>query len=128
MTTNNSEDVRFSWEVKFVGLSKKQGFDQALPDWLSELREMRGRVCYEEGHRPFFLLSDGKFCDSDLADLSAYHIITRLEGRVVGCARILPLTNGQQSTLLSTIGKDRFEEILSRIGTTRTRSCEASRW
>ena len=38
------------------------------------------------------------------------------------------MTNGQPSTLLSTIGEDRFDEIRSRIGSTRTRSCEASRW
>lgn len=89
---------------------------------------MRGRVCYEEGHRPFFRLPDGKFCDPDPADFGAYHMIVRSDGRAVGCARILPLTDGQPSALLSTLGKDRFEEILSRMGTTRDRTCEASRW
>ena len=98
----DSTDLRFGIEARFIGLEQyKNGSDHLLPEWLAELREMRGRVCYEEGHRPFFRLPD---------------------------ARILPLTDSQPSALFSALGKDRFEEILSRMGTTRARTCEASRW
>ena len=96
--------------------------------WLTELREMRGRVWYAAGRRPSFLMPDGSFCDSDPADLEAFHIIARSAGRAVGCARVMPLVNAHSTTLSSAIGVDRLEAIVRDLGTTWNRVCEASRW
>jgi hypothetical protein len=96
--------------------------------WLAELREMRGRVCYDHGRRPSFLRPDGTFIDADPADLHAYHVVARSEGRAIGCSRIVPLTNGQPSTVGATVGEERFAQIVSALGTARERTCEASRW
>jgi Acetyltransferase (GNAT) domain len=97
-------------------------------DWLAEVREMRGRVIYEQGRRPSFRMIDGSFDDPDPIDRHAYHIIARAQGRAVGCSRIMVMANGRPSTVTSTIGEDRFDRILRDIGTTREQTCEASRW
>lgn len=97
-------------------------------DWLAEVREMRGRVLYDHGRRPFFRRPDGSFDDIDPMDLNAYHIVARSLGQVVGCARIVPLSNVDACAISSTIGDQRFQEILQDLGTVRERTCEASRW
>jgi hypothetical protein len=96
--------------------------------WLQELREMRGRICYAAARHPSFLMPDGSFCDSDPADLEAFHVIARSGGRAVGCARVLPLANAHSSMISTAIGGDRLESVLKALGTTSNKVCEASRW
>jgi N-acyl-L-homoserine lactone synthetase len=97
-------------------------------DWLAEIREMRGRVTYEQGRRPSFRMIDGSFDDPDPIDHQAYHIIARAEGRIVGCARIVLTENSGPSAIVSTVGEHRFDRILRDIGTNPEQTCEASRW
>jgi len=130
-TPLNAEElrVRITMEVRSLRMPGRELTSPTpFPTWMNELREMRGRIIYENGHRPFFRLPDGKFDDFDADDLRAYHIIARLEGNAVGCARILPLAVGHPTTASSVLGEDRFNEILSTMGVTRDRACEASRW
>lgn len=119
-------ELPLSMELKFVGRRDRSA--GGSPGWLSEIREMRGRIIYDSKRRPQFLRQDGSFDDSDPVDLEAYHLIARLQGRAVGCARIVPLRDRQPSTVASTVGPERFDRILSEIGTVRERTCEASRW
>jgi hypothetical protein len=114
-----------------------QSSDQKLADdsstasssaWLAEVCEMRGRVCYDGGHRPSFQKADGSFNDFDLVDLCAYHVVARSGDRVVGCARVVPLEKIRSGVVSSFIGEERFASLLRGMGMSRERVCEASRW
>ena len=113
------QPIRFDDAPQPIGL---------IPGWLRELREMRGRVWYDGGRRPFFRKSDGAFDDADPADLYAYHIIVREGGRPVGCSRLVPLLPGRPSFVVQYLGEDTFARILRRYSARRQRTCEASRW
>jgi hypothetical protein len=109
-------------------LRRHVGSDCHSEAWLAEVAEMRGCVLYQQGRRPSFLRSDGSFDDADPIDLNAYHILARLQGRLVGCARIVLLKDIESAAVSSTIGELWFRDILRDLGTTRERACEASRW
>jgi hypothetical protein len=117
-------------ELKFLTQQEREkglGCDSVC-DWLGEVREMRGRVFYDDGRRPFFRMNDGSFGDPDPVDLNAYHLVARSRGRAVGCARIVPPENILSGFIASIIGRQRFDQILQDLGTHRERTCEASRW
>jgi Acetyltransferase (GNAT) domain len=97
-------------------------------NWLTELREMRGAVLYNNGRRPHFRKGNGSFDDPDPIDLQAYHILAYSRGRLAGCARVALLTDIQSGPIASVIGAQRFDRILWDLATTRERACEASRW
>jgi hypothetical protein len=97
-------------------------------DWLTEMREMRGRTWYDQGRRPSFHKSDGGYSDADPIDLDAYHVIASRAGQVVGCARVLPLKDVTSCSISATIGDQRFQRILQTLETAWERTCEASRW
>src|SRR5215475_10245968 len=117
-----------SWELRFVEMQDANCGPVSAPTWLSEVREMRGRVCYDQGHRPSFRMTKGRCEDADTVDLSAYHVIARSLGKAVGCARLLPLAKVRSSVIASAIGSERFSSILKELGTTRENAAEASRW
>jgi hypothetical protein len=120
----------FTFELKFLD-QQERGWglnSYAISGWLAEAREMRGRVLYDDGRRPFFRMNDGSFGDPDPVDVEAYHVIARSEGHIVGYARIVPPTSLSTGFIASTIGKCRFEAILHELSTDRERICEASRW
>jgi len=114
-------------ELRFLDEHGADRTSTSPPAWLSEVREMRGRVFYDQGRRPFFRFADGSFHDSDPADLHAYHVIARSQGHAVGCARVMPLAV-ELGFLSFTIGVERFDRILRDLGTTQERACEAGRW
>jgi hypothetical protein len=117
-----------SMELRFVEMQDANCVPASTPAWLSEVREMRGRVCYDQGHRPSFRTTNGRFEDADTVDLSAYHVIVRSLGKAVGCARLLPLARVRSGVISSAIGPERFSSILMELGTTRENTAEASRW
>jgi hypothetical protein len=98
------------------------------PAWLAEVREMRGRVIYDQGHRPSFQRINGSFEDADQVDLKAYHLVARSQGRPVGCARVARLASIRSGVVSSAIGEERITTLLRELGTTREQACEASRW
>jgi hypothetical protein len=104
---------------------------EANPDiqWLRELREMRGRVIYNEwGRNPVFLSANGTPSDPDPYDLQAHHVLLRLSQRVVACARISPLDCSKPGLISTLLGQKRFDRILRDLGTPPELSCEGSRW
>jgi hypothetical protein len=117
----------FSLELRLVGHQGPECGSASFGGWLAEVREMRARVMYEQGRRPFFRLADGGFNDPDPVDLKAYHIIARSQSRAIACARLVPLAV-ESGFLPFTIGAQRFRHILRDLGTARERACEASRW
>ncbi len=108
--------------------SDRAANEQELPDWLDELREMRGRVLYAGGRRPqFFDEASNRCYDCQPYDLEAWHIVARLNGKLVGCVRCAPLaTTG--SPLTDLLGADRVRDIVASLGTTPDRCAEVSRW
>ena len=120
----------FTFELKFLDPQERDlGLNSyAIPGWLAEAREMRACVFYDDGRRPFFRMNNGSFGDPDPVDIEAYHIIARSDGRMVGCARIVPPTSLLTGFIASTIGRHRFEAILREFGADRVGVCEASRW
>jgi hypothetical protein len=118
---------RASIELRFHGQDRGEIAPASFNDWLAEVREMRARVLYDQGRRPFFRAADGGFDDPDPVDLDAYHIVARSQARAVGYARVVPLA-AESGFISFTIGEQRFERILRDIGTTRERACEAARW
>jgi hypothetical protein len=127
----NSESMGSSFRAELESFSWRQReptLDSPLPDWLAELRQMRGRVLYDQGRRPCFQMSDGKFDDPDPTDLLAHHVVAQSEGRPVGCARIVPSKHIRSGFVAGTIGGQGFEAILEQLGTNPEQVCEASRW
>src|ERR1700680_1301990 len=112
-------------ELEFFGPPRRteRGSRSSPPNWLAEIREMRGCVWYDKGRRPFFRTAEGHFDDPDPIDFEAYHIVARSQGRAVGCARGGNSANVKSGIIRSTIGAKRFQEILRDIGTTQERTC-----
>ena len=122
-------DAEFEMRVRFVSEEATQRpKPQDLPRWLREVREMRGRVFYEDGRRPFFRMPDLSFDDPDPADLNSYHVIASAEGRPVGYARIVPFCGSMPGFISSSIGVEKLYSILHTLNTDEAHACEASRW
>lgn len=115
-------------ELRFVEMQDANYVPASDPTWLSEVREMRGRFCYDQGHRPSFRTTNGRFEEADTLDFSAYHVIARSLGKAVGCARLVPLAKVRSGVISSAIGFERFSGILRELGATRENTAEASRW
>lgn len=118
-----------TFELKYVEYPHlKLRMDSAPPDWLIELRRMRGRVLYDAGLRPWFRASGDSFDDPDPADLFAYHILARAEQSIVACARIVPSKSIHSGFIASALGLQEFWTVVDMVRANRAQVCEASRW
>jgi hypothetical protein len=97
------------------------------PRWLDEVSEMRGRVLYDGGRRPSFRLPDGRFADPDRLDRHAHHLLARVDGRLVGCVRVVPV-NGACGLTEQLLGANHFATALRVLGVERSRTIEGGRW
>lgn len=95
---------------------------------LNEISELRGRVLYDNGRRPAFRLSTGRFSDSDPLDPHAFHIVARNDGNSVGCVRNVPITEGITCLTERLLGKTGFAKMFASLGIERKRAVESSRW
>ncbi len=124
----SSASSRFFTELQLPLHSRRTWGLESNSDWVSELQEMRGRVLYDGGRRPRFLKHDGTYADDDPLDALSFHVIVRAQGRMVGCARVTPLSPGVRGVVESTLGEDRFRGMLTEIGAAAETTSEASRW
>jgi hypothetical protein len=62
--------------------------DHATPDWLAEVRALRGKALFDRGRRPAFQTQEGVFLDPDPIDFYAFHILTCDGEKLVGCVRV----------------------------------------
>ena len=85
-------------------------------------------MLYDNGRRPGFRQADGGYADSDRLDRAAHHVSARVEGVVVGCARLLPVPEGDISFTEQLVGTARFAEMLSDLGVRRSQTIEGGRW
>ena len=118
-----------SWHVRSpleVALSCE---DRSLPDWLENVRSLRGLVLFDNGRRPHFRTEDGRFFDDDPIDLYSYHVLAYDGPTLVGCVRVYRLVaNGPACVSEEILGEESFAEMLHELRFQRTDTLEIGRW
>jgi hypothetical protein len=118
-----------SWQVRSPLQETDNCEGQSVPDWLDDVRTLRGSVFFEGGRRPHFRTDDGRFSDPDPVDLRAYHILAYDGQKLVGCVRVYRLTgNGPACVTERILGEWSFSEVLDQQETQRTDTMEIGRW
>jgi N-acyl-L-homoserine lactone synthetase len=98
------------------------------PAWLTELRQLRGRVLFDNGRRPEFGQDGRRFGDPDESDLHSAHVVARCRGAVVGCVRLTPIMGAVRSVTEQTIGSAKLEALLAAVGAEPSEVIEHGRW
>lgn len=118
--------MEVSWELR---CPLEKGGSGAELEWLRELQVLRGRVFYEEGLRPFFQVAENQFLDKDNFDLICYHILAKINNKIVGGIRLLPLSPHRSCVTEEIIGKAPFDELIQAcFGDKIIGLSEMSRW
>jgi len=121
--------LALSWQLRSPLDRRSYCGGRCLPDWLKEVRSLRGSVLFDNGRRPHFRTGDGRFCDADPIDLYAHHILVHDGMRLVGCVRVYPLVlNGLPCVTEKILGQKTFSEMLHKLGAKRTETVEIGRW
>jgi len=121
--------LALSWQLRSPLDRRSYCGGRCLPDWLKEVRSLRGSVLFDNGRRPHFRSGDGCFYDADPIDLYAYHILVHDGMRLVGCVRVYPLVlNGLPCVTEKILGQKTFSEMLHKLGAKRTETVEIGRW
>jgi hypothetical protein len=119
-----------SWQLQSPLLDTTSGAGESLPKWVGEVRSLRGSAFFDNGRRPHFRTSDGRYVDSDPIDLHAWHVLAYAGDSLVGCVRVYPLAGrGGPPCLTETLlGEEQFSEMLRRLGKQRDNAIEIGRW
>jgi N-acyl-L-homoserine lactone synthetase len=123
----NSVTTSLNWQWQ-APLQQRYNYTFTEDSWLQELSEMRGEVLFDNGRRPLFKQSNGKFADPDVLDTYAYHLLAKSDDRIVGCVRVIPLISSPTSITESLLGRSALEHVLQEIGSHYSHTVEASRW
>jgi len=104
--------------------------DECLcPDWLMEVRSLRGRVLFDNGRRPAFRTAQGRYWDVDPIDFHAFHLLAYAECRLIGCVRLYHLDPaGPPCVTEEVMGQERFSEMLRSLRATHDDIVEIGRW
>lgn len=101
----------------------------SCPDWLKEVRSLRGRVLFDMGRRPAFRTAQGGYSDADPIDLHAFHVLAYAGHRLAGCVRLYHLDpEGPPGVTEEILGPERFQEMLRNLHVTRGDIVEIGRW
>ncbi len=118
-----------SWQVRLPPETHENGEPALIPDWVEDVRSLRGSVLYADGRRSQFKIAEGRYYDPDPIDLHAYHVLAYHDHQLVGCIRIYPLASDAACCTTETIlGKKAFTEMLLQLGAQRTTTVEIGRW
>jgi GNAT superfamily N-acetyltransferase len=98
------------------------------PAWLDAVWSLRGYVLYNNGQRPRFKIAENYYADPDPADFASYHLLAYGDSKLVGCARLLPLTRGATGLTESCLGKGPVAQMLQELGAGRAEAIEGGRW
>jgi predicted GNAT family N-acyltransferase len=121
--------LSLSWQVGSPPITPEKGEPGPIPDWVEDVRALRGSVLYSDGRRPQFKTADGRCYDPDPIDLHAYHVLAYSGHQLVGCVRVYPLVSDAACCATEAIlGKKRFAEMLLELGAQRTTTVEIGRW
>jgi N-acyl-L-homoserine lactone synthetase len=125
-------DARYlslSWHLRSPLQGRSYCAGRSLPDWLKEVRSLRGSVLFDNGRRRHFRTEEGRLFDADPIDLYAYHILAYDAMRLVGCVRVYRLvSNGFSCVTEQILGEKTFSEMLHKLGARRTETVEIGRW
>jgi predicted GNAT family N-acyltransferase len=97
-------------------------------EWLAELWDMRGRIIYQNGYRPSFRSPDGKFSDEDCLDAFSFHVTARLNGKLVGCVRLVRYIDAPTTWAQSALGKAEIEKVVNSLESSLEDAGECGRW
>jgi Acetyltransferase (GNAT) domain len=118
-----------SWHLRSPLQGRSYCAGRSLPDWLKEVRSLRGSVLFDNGRRRHFRTEEDRFFDADPIDLYAYHILAYDAMRLVGCVRVYSLvSNGFSCVTEQILGEKTFSEMLHKLGAQRTETVEIGRW
>jgi GNAT acetyltransferase-like protein len=118
-----------SWQLHCPLWNSINGAGESWPDWIDEVRSLRGAAFYDNGRRPRFKSDNGSFKDSDPIDLYAFHVLAYSGDNLVGCVRVYPLTgSGPPCLTESLIGAEQFSDMLLTLGKHRENTIEIGRW
>jgi hypothetical protein len=118
-----------SWQLQSPVRDTTSGAG-AFPKWVDEVRSLRGFALFDNGRRPHFRTSDGRYADSDPIDLHAWHVLAYAGDSLAGCVRVYPLAGGGGPPCLTEalLGEEQFSEMLRRLGKQRDNVIEIGRW
>jgi Acetyltransferase (GNAT) domain len=118
-----------SWQLRCPFLNSMSGAGESSPQWLDEVRSLRGAALFDHGRRPKFKTDDGCYADSDPIDLYAWHVLAYAGDSLVGCVRVYPLAgNGVPCLTETLLGENQFLETLRTLGSHRDKTIEIGRW
>jgi Acetyltransferase (GNAT) domain len=118
-----------SWQLHSPLCDSIGGAGDSWPEWVDEVRSLRGAAFFDNGRRPRFKTDDGCYADSDSIDLHAWHVLAYVGDSLVGCVRVYPLAAGGPQCLTERLlGGERFSEMLFRLGKDRDNTIEIGRW
>jgi hypothetical protein len=118
-----------SWQLRCPLLDSISNAGESSPQWLDEVRSLRGATLFDNGRRPKFKTDDGCYADSDPIDLYAWHVLAYAGDSLAGCVRVYPLAgNGVPCLTETLLGEKQFLETLRKLGSDRNNAIEIGRW
>jgi Acetyltransferase (GNAT) domain len=118
-----------SWQLHSPFLDSIGRPVESWPEWIDEVRSLRGAALFEDGRRPHFRTGDGRYADSDPIDLCAWHLLAYAGDDLVGCVRIYPLAvEGPPCLTELLLGEAQFSRMLRDMGRHRDNAIEIGRW
>ena len=121
--------LALSWRLRLPLAGRSYYEGRPLPDWLKEVRALRGFVLFDNGRRRHFETEGGHFLDADPIDPFAYHILAYDRTILAGCVRVYRLvSDGPACVTEKLLGEKAFLEMLRRLKVQRTETIEVGRW
>ena len=118
-----------SWQLRCPLRDSMSGPGESSPQWLDEVRSLRGAALFDNGRRPKFKTDDGCYADSDPIDLYAWHVLAYAGDSLAGCVRVYPLAgNGVPCLTETLLGEKQFLKTLRTLGSHRNNTIEIGRW
>lgn len=126
-TSTSIDECGYEWCIEYPEYLRNS---DSLPieNWLSELWEMRGRVIYDNVHRPSFRHENGNFSDEDPMDALCFHVTARRNGRLIGCARLCRFVDVNSTWTQDLFGRTQVETTLANLGCALHHAGESGRW
>ena len=125
----SADKYGYEWRVETpVHPGSPSSRSRASNEWLAELWNMRGRIIYQNGYRPSFRSPDGRFSDEDPLDAFSFHVTARLDGKLVGCVRLVRYTDAPTTWAQSVLGKSQVQEVVNSLESSLGNAGECGRW
>src|ERR1700737_4807976 len=104
----DARSLSLSWRLRSPLQGRGYCEGHSFPDWLKEVRSLRGSVLFDNGRRRHFRTEEGRLFDADPIDLYAYHILGYDAMRLVGCVRVYRLVSNGPACVTEKFFKSRL--------------------